>query len=248
MAALVDSLSSLRRFLFGSWLSSIFGAWFVLLMLAFAKNAVVAKVNDRVMALGILTSGLSTFLFWAYRSGIKGIVAGWRLSPALRFVLIGGAGAAWAEFIFWAYQTAFRITGVAANASFGLDLVVTMPWYLLMLVLLWQVVTRQSYTYRELVLLGGVYDLCADGLLRQAIGGSLTPAAAALDVVAMPMFVVAYSIMVLPPCVLLAEEIGRARERRQRRPRFRLAFGLLPVAGLLVYGAALFVLGTMLWR
>jgi hypothetical protein len=66
--------------------------------------------------------------------------------------------------------------------------------------------------------------------------------------VALPMFVVAYSPMVLPPCYLLAGDIARIRGARPRHPRFRLVLGLLPVTGLLAYGATLVVLGTLVWR
>jgi hypothetical protein len=199
------------------------------------------------MALGVLTTAASTFAFWVCRRGLGRAIAGWRLKPGLRFVIIGGLGAVWAEFLFWGYQTAFHITGVAANANFGLDLAVTMPWYLLMLALVWRVVTRQAYTVRELAFLGGVYDLCADGLLRQTIGGVVSAKAAVLDVVLLPMFIVAYSIMVLPPCVLLADEIGRIRGERPAR-RGRLLYGLLPAAGLVPYTVVLFAAGGGLWK
>jgi len=139
-----DGLRDLRRFLFGSWLRTVFGVWFCLLMLAFVKNSVASKVTDQVMALGVLTVAASTFASWVCRNGIKRALGNWRLKPGLRFVIFGGLGAVWAEFIFWAYQTAFHITGVAANANLGVDLLVTMPWYLLMLALLWRVVTRQG--------------------------------------------------------------------------------------------------------
>ena len=249
MAALRESLRDLRRFLFGSWPRGVFGAWFCLLMLAFVKNAIAAeKVSDRVMALGVLTTAASTFVFWVCRHGLKRAVGNWQLAPGLRFVIIGGLGGVWAEFLFWAYQTAFGITGVAANANFGLDLAVTMPWYLLMLALLWRVVTRRAYAFRELALLGGVYDMCADGLLRQTIGGAVSLQAAALDVVVLPMFIVAYSIMVLPACVLLADDIARIRDTRPQRPRGRLLYGLLPVTGLVPYTVMLIVAGGGLWK
>jgi hypothetical protein len=249
MAALRSALGDLRRFLFGTWLRAIFGAWFCLLMLAFAKNAVVAaKVTDHVTGLGIITCGLSTFLFWTCRSRLRRALGRWRLRPALRFVIIGGLGAAWAELIFWGYQTAFHITGVAANANLGLDLLVTMPWYLLMLALLWRAVTRHAYSYRELAFLGGAYDLCADGLLRQALGGALSVNAALLDVIALPMFIAAYSVMVLPPCALLAEETAAIRAERPPQRGRRLLYGLLPITGLLPYTAALLIVGGILWR
>ena len=98
-----------------------------------------------------------------------------------------------------------------------------------------------------MALLGGVYDLCADGLLRQVIGGALSLNAAVLDVVGLPMFIVAYSIMVLPPCVLLAEDIARIREERPRRRGMRLLYGLLPISGLVPYTVLLIIIGGI-WR
>jgi hypothetical protein len=253
LTALRSSVHDVWRFLFGSWRRAWFGAWLSLLMFAFVKNAVsAAKADDRVGGLGIITCALSTFLFWTCRAPLRRLAGGWRLRPVAKFLLIGGLGAVWAEFIYWGYQEAFGITGVAANANFWLDLLVTMPWYLLMLAILWRVVTRHAYSFRELLVFGGIYDMCADGALRQIIGGVASLKAALLDVAALPMFVFAYSFIVLPACVLVWDDITSIREARPPRKGNRYLYGLLPAAGLIPYAIVLFGIGMVakggLWR
>jgi hypothetical protein len=77
--------------------------------------------------------------FWNFRTPLTSFVSRWGASPRTKFILIGSAGAIWVESLFWSVERIFGITGVAATPNLAVDLLATMPWYVLMIALLWKV-------------------------------------------------------------------------------------------------------------
>ncbi len=133
----------------------------------------------------------------------------------------------------------FSAEGVAASPNLGLDLLITMPWYVLMTFLLFKVETKYHYSYFEILLLGGIYELGADGIVGQMLEG-LTPAGILLVVLVIPEFVIVYSIIVLPPTYLLQKERDIARtgeedRRIHKKGNHRYWYGLLPLLGLIPF-------------
>ena len=74
--------------------------------------------------------------------------------------------ATWAETAFWAAEKATGATGVAASPNLLLDLLVTMPWYVAMVAALWIVQRHFRYPWTTVALLGGLYEVGADGCVR----------------------------------------------------------------------------------
>lgn len=235
-------LGSRRRFLFTAWLAVV--GFIVLVWLA------QPRANDRTVGVSVIVCGLSTAAMWGSRGRLARSVARWGASPRTKFVLIGALGAAWVETVFWALEKAFGAEGVAASPNLAVDLLVTMPWYVMMVALLYRVETTHAYSMYEVLLLGGVYELGADGLVGPFVGGRFSFASLPVVVLLVPMFVVAYSFMVLPPSVLLREQLGRLREARGATvapgtvpgraqgpvPALRrYAYALLPLLGLAPY-------------
>lgn len=186
--------------------------------------------TDRTVAVSAFVCGVSTFFFWSCKNRIslKGM-----MSPRKKFVLIGGLGAVWAESVFWFFEKIFGASGVAASPVLALDLLVTMPWYIMMLFFLFKVETKYHYSYTEILLLGGVYELGADGILAQVFDGfTLSNLFSAFMVI--PLFVIVYSVMVLPPSYLLRDEVDKIRETSPQGTH-KYLYALLPFLGLIPY-------------
>ena len=132
----------------------------------------------------------------------------------------------------------FQAKGVAASPNLAIDLLVTMPWYVMMVALLYRVEATYRYSTYEVLLLGGVYELGADGLVGPFVGGKFSIVSLPIVLLLLPMFVVVYSFMVLPPSVLLREDLERLREGKGPGPvpaPRRYAYALLPLLGLVPY-------------
>jgi hypothetical protein len=88
---------------------------------------------------------------------------------------------------------------VAANPNLIIDLLVTMPWYIAMVGVFWLVFRRYQYSWKVVFLLGGLYELGADGIVGQLMGGkAITPQYLFLLCFYYFTFVVVYSPMLLP--------------------------------------------------
>jgi len=143
------------------------------------------------------------------------------------------AGAIWVETLFWSVDRIFGITGVAANHNLAIDLLATMPWYVLMIALLWKVQTTYRYALFEPLLLGGIYELDADGVFGGVLHGMVSFETFPLVLIIIPQFVMVYSFMILPGSFMLRSEIEK-RARREAKGTFRrLVYGLLPLLGLI---------------
>ncbi len=222
----------MKSFFFRSLKMKLFFIWFILIVLLLFFWIVGENVNDRTVAVSAIVCGGSTFVFWSYRDVFSRILR-WNWSPRRKFVFVGGLGAVWAEFVFWLFEKLFGAQGVAANPNIGLDLLATMPWYIMMLFLLFTVETKYHYSYTEILLLGSVYELGADGILGQMMEG-LTLGSLFIVVMVIPLFVIVYSVIVLPPTYLLRKEISEIRKLYPEGTH-KYRYGLLPLLGLIPY-------------
>ncbi|NIO19891.1 MAG: hypothetical protein GTN76_03915 [Candidatus Aenigmarchaeota archaeon] len=194
---------------------------------------------------GVLIAGFSTLLFWIFRKPVSAVVKMIRISPKKKFVLIGSLGAVWVEFEFWVLEKVFGVS-LAAHPDLFLDLLVTMPWYIIMVFLLWKVETKYSYSLFAIFIYGGIYDFFADGVLGTVMAVGFLPFETILLIlVALPLFALCYSFMVLPPTYLLREEISKMRTETRKGGWAKYLYALLPLVGLLIYGIIAILLFSM---
>ena len=220
-----------------------FTAWLALFGLIALAWLIGDSPKDRTVVASLAACGLSTLAFWCARGRLAPLVARWGASPGAKFVAIGSLGAAWVETVFWALERAFGASGVAASPNLALDLLATMPWYVPMVALLWVVQRRHRYSLYEVLMLGGVYELGADGIVGPFVGGTLAPASAPLAALLFPMLVIAYSFMVLPASALLRADLDALRGgAAPAGDATRYAYGLLPLLGLAPYVALGFLI------
>ena len=218
----------------------LFTVWLALVGLIVLVWLSQPKATDRTVGLSTIVCGLSTVGLWRSRDRLARAVARWGASPRAKFVLIGSLGAAWVETVFWALEKVFHAKGVAASPNLAIDLLVTMPWYVMMVALLYRVETTHRYSMYEVLLLGGVYELGADGVVGPFVGGTFSIVSLPIVLLLLPMFVVVYSFMVMPPSVLLRADLERLRAERSAGPApvpdtRRYAYALLPLLGLVPY-------------
>lgn len=222
----------IKKLLFGIWLSVSMA------LLIFSGPTIFA-------ATGILISGFSTLLFWIFRKPVSSVASKLRISPKKKFILIGSIGAVWVEFEFWVLEKVFGVS-LAANPDLFLDLLVTMPWYIIMVFLLWKVETKYSYSLFAILIYGGIYDFFADGILGIVLGTwGLSLGNLVLLLITFPVFVLSYSFIVFPPSYLLREEISKIRTETRKGGLAKYLYGLLPLVGLLVYGTIMISLFSM---
>ena len=211
-----DTFHDLKQFLFGSRKRILFSIWLFVILFICGIWILGGNVNDRTVGISAFFCGLSTFIFWSHRERVVPKIKRWNAIPRTKFILIGTLGALWVEFIFWFFEKIFGAAGVAADPNFILDLIITMPWYILMIALLWKVETAYRYTLTDLLLLGGIYEFGIDGFVGSFLGGTLSLAAILLIFFLIPLFVVVYSFIILPCSTLLREDIDRIREQKLR--------------------------------
>jgi len=147
--------------------------------------------HDAVIGTVTLLCGLITLLFLR--------VIRFKLGGFIVFMTVGAFLAVIVEWLFWFISKQFSVTGIAAHENFGVDLILTMPWYLCMLGILYFIQKKFGYTLFELFILGGVYEFFIDGVVGVLFkGGNI-----ALSLLGIPFFMVVYSAIIIPPSLLL---------------------------------------------
>lgn len=157
--------------------------------------------------LAIPGSGLYTLVLYLMRRWWLPLLA---RRPLRNAMLFGIANAAVIETLFWAAERLMGAKGVAASDNLLLDLVMTMPWYIGMVIIFVRVQNRRRFPAAVVLLLGAVYEAGADGV----VGGQVMPLLMGEPIdllgswvfLALAMFwefIPVYSSMVLPPAWLI---------------------------------------------
>ncbi|MFN2144525.1 MAG: hypothetical protein ACK2T7_04195, partial [Anaerolineales bacterium] len=155
----------------------------------------------------ITGSGLYTYILYRTRERWMPRLAGDRLRNA---ILLGIFNAAFIEILFLIIEKLFGASGVAAHPNLLIDLLITMPWYILMVFSFCRIQERYQYSDAAVLLIGAVYELGADGI----VGGQAMPLLsgnvinlwqswAFLLIFSLWQFIPVYSSMLLPSAWLL---------------------------------------------
>jgi len=227
-----EGISGLKSFFFGSRKMMGFSIWSSMIMILLVSWIWAGPASDRTVACATLICGASTVLFWNSKKTIARI---WNpsWSPRKSFVLIGGLCAVWVETVFWVLEKLLGAQGVAASPHLGMDLLITLPWYLLMSHLFFSTQIKYRYSYTEILLLGGLYELGADGIFGQMLSG-ITVEGLLQIVFIFPLFVMVYSTIVLPPSYILRPQITSLHASHLDKGH-RILGGLRPLGGLIPY-------------
>ena len=163
--------------------------------------------HNLTLLFSIIGSGLYTLALYATRL--------WWLPwaarrPVRNAILLGVFNAAWIEAMFLILQGIFGATDVAASPNLLVDWLLTMPWYMGMVVIFVRVQARRHFSPAVVLLLGAVYEMGADGVVGGQIipwltGTPLNGLASLIFLVLLAFweFILVYSSMVLPPAWVL---------------------------------------------
>ncbi len=184
----------------------------------------------------ILSSGLYALAFYLTRKWWLPLLAN---HPIRNACLLGIFNAAAVETIFWAIEQLMGASGVAASPNLALDLLITMPWYIGMVIIFVWAQNRRHFSIAKVLLLGAVYETGADGFIGGMIfgGGLFSPGAWVLLALAFWEFIPVYASMVMPPA-LVADQ--NKREPAPAYPAWRDA--LSPLLWLIPYAIYLLII------
>jgi len=190
--------------------------------------------NNLTTLAAIETAGIYTLVLFLTRGGWLRLFS---RRPVLGAAALGIFNAALIEAEFWAFERIFGGSGVASSANLLLDWLFTMPWYIGMVILFVRGERRSRFPPLVLLLLCGLYEAGADGVVGGQvlpwISGhpvALVPAWGFLISIAFWEFIPVYSSMILPVAWVVAA--SPAPEPAPPRP-WRDA--LLPLAWLLPF-------------
>ncbi len=165
------------------------------------------SAENLTLLLAIPASGLYTLGLYLLRPFWLPVLARRPLSSA---AALGIFNAAVVETLFLLLEKLTGAEGVAAHPSLIVDLLLTMPWYALMVVTFVRVQNRRRFSPAVVLLLGALYELGADGVLGPLAGllfGDMQAASAEywlmLGLFGFWAFIPVYSSMVLAPSWLI---------------------------------------------
>jgi hypothetical protein len=231
------------------WAPVLWGSWprrlYVLLIVTYAVIlAPVALYSSRTLEnltqfAAVSTCVVTVFVGVWRADDIQRLWSKLGWSASKKLLLAGGLGAVYVETEYEVWQNVFGASGVAANPNLVIDLLETMPWYLMMVGFLTVALRHRRATLFQLLLLGGVYELMADGIL-----GSILAAKPAIDFLglpfAVPIFTLVYSPIVALPALAVWPSYQRLWSTNPPNgSRLWLFFPCLPI---IPYGVFLILL------
>lgn len=162
----------------------------------------------------IPASGLYTLVLYGTRRLWAPRLA--RRRPVRNAILLGVFNAAVVETFFLVMEKITGATGVAAHPNLLVDLAITMPWYVPMIWTFVRVQNRRHFGAVTVLLLAGLYESGADGLLAgwllPVVTGKMAPLNPGFFLLLAGImfwgFILCYSSFLLPPSWVL--EAARA--------------------------------------
>jgi len=208
--------------------SRFFLVWFLIGFLLIIAWLGGYDLNNRAVAMATITCGALAVWFWiSGRVFVEFLYC--RTWPAIiKVLLVGLTGAIGIELTFWLWEKIVGAMGVAFNSSFLVTLILTLPSYFLLIILFWLGQKRYRYKTAEILVWGGVYQVVADILTGPLSSNSLLWGII-YGLIGLPIFIIVYSVMMLPLAMLLKKIRPMASVRGSRYQR--LVWGLLPMLG-----------------
>ncbi|MFZ6029229.1 MAG: hypothetical protein ACOYYS_16070 [Chloroflexota bacterium] len=224
------------------WIVGFGTAWGLIL-------ALLAPITDPTpenytLAVSVWFAGLYTLGLYATRRRWLPQFAG---NPLRNAVILGAFNAAVIETEFLVFEKIFGAEGVAAHPNLLVDLIMTMPWYTLMVLTFVKVQHRWRFSAATVLFLGGVYELGGDGMVGAFMGvfwGNYQLFTLEywlmMAIMFLWTFIPVYSSMVLPPAWLVAtaappeQAVGAAWRAALKPMLWLIPFGVYLLAVMLI--------------
>ena len=229
------------KVLWGSWPRRLYVVLIVVYAVILAPVALYSnRTPENLTQFAAVTTCVVTLFVGLWRAkDIQGIWSRFDWGPSWKLFLAGGLGAAYVETEYEIWQHVFGAIGVAANSNLLIDLIETMPWYLLMVGFLAVALKHRKATLFQLLLLGGVYELMADGIL-----GSLLAGKPAVDFLGLPFAVPIFTLVYAPIVALPAMAVWPSYQQRweTKPPTGSRLWWFFPCLPIIPYAAILILL------
>jgi hypothetical protein len=158
--------------------------------------------ENGALAVAVMLSGTLTYTLYNTRDSWLPRLAS---DPLRNAFLLGVANATALEVMIVVVEKFLGAKGVAANPNLLLDLIITVPWYVVLVRSFVQVQHRRRFPPAVVLLLGAIYELGADGFVG-GFDALLDPTYWLLLIfMAFWWFIPTYSALVLPPSWLIAK-------------------------------------------
>jgi hypothetical protein len=174
--------------------------WLLLLTLQVPSASGYARI------VAVTGTGAWTLCLYALRRAWRPLA---ERRPVALAIVLGVAGGALVETVFWAAQRVYRVDGLATHADLLIGLAITMPWYVLLVRSFVLAQRRRRFPLAQVLLLGAVYRLGADAIVDGLLlNGVLLrrDVWTALGVAWFWQFIVIYSPVVALPAVAVAAD------------------------------------------
>jgi len=177
-------------------------SWFILDIILLVIWISGPDNTNKVVATVALTVGLLSFLFYEENQGFTNWLVQKPRFKIIKFLLLGLTGAVFVEMIFWFWEKALGAGGVTVSSNLLINLAITLPIYFLALLSFWFIQKRKNYSLIGIFVLGGIYGLIIDSLINGFFGGSIL-LGLVYGLIGLPIFMVIYSLILLPPALFL---------------------------------------------
>jgi hypothetical protein len=191
-----------------AWLVGIGISWGLALMIVSALSD--PTPENYTLAASIWSAGLYTLLLRVSRRWWLPFLA---KRPLRNAAILGIFNAAVIETEFLFFEKLFGAVGVAAHPNLLVDLMLTMPWYIGMVIIFVFIQHKYRFSTATVLFLGGVYEIGGDGIAGQVAAlfdGNFQLFNLEYWVMIVALFLWAfipvYSSMLLPPSWVIASE------------------------------------------
>lgn len=182
------------------WVVGLGTAWGLIVMIIIA---ITEPTNENIaLAVSIWFAGAYTLFLRITRRFWMPLLSG---KPMRAAVILGVVNAALIETEFLIFGHIFDAVSIAAHPNLIIDLLMTMPWYTMMVITFTRVQKRWRFRTATVLFLGGIYEVGGDGIvasLFSMMDGNfqlLTPQYWLLmGLLYVWAFIAVYSSMVLP--------------------------------------------------
>ena len=158
-------------------------------------------LKDKAIAIGYFSAVTYTLIFGLLlRKNLQKISAKF-INKRLLFTIYGSIGAIFLETVVWLAQTVLNIKGAAISPNLWIDLLMTVPFYILLCYFLSGLVMKYNFSWVTIALAGGFYEIVADGIVGNLI--SLNVLGVLISPILFPIFIIIYSPIILVPFLLL---------------------------------------------
>lgn len=240
-----DTKSKAKRW--WAWIVALGTSWGLLLMVI--SIIVDPTPENWTLAFSVWTAGIYTLTLYLTK---KLWLPRLQQHPLRNAVILGAFNAAVIETEFLVFEKIFGAQGVAAHPNLFMDLLITMPWYIMMCFTFVKVQNIRRFSVPTVLFLGGIYEIGGDGIVSPLLDvfmGDLQLFTIEywmqIFVMMLWVFVPVYSSMVLPPAWLI--ETTPASDDQPSTPAWRDALKpmlwLIPFA---VYVVILFVIMSIM--